>query len=80
MIQKQNIHLREAISAKEKLAVTLRYLATGESFNSLMYQYRIHKPTISQFVPEVCKAIHSVIAPDYMKIPSSKEECEHISE
>ena len=75
MIQKQNTRLRQAISAEEKLAVTLRYLATRETFSSLMYQYRIHKSTISQFVPEVCKAIYSVLAPDYMKLPSSKEEC-----
>ena len=45
-----------------------------------MYQYRIHKSTISQFAPEVCKAIYSVLAPDYMKIPSSKEDWEHIIE
>ena len=45
-----------------------------------MYQYRIHKSTISQFVPEVCKAIYSVLTPDYMKLPSSKEEWEHIFE
>ena len=80
MIQKQNTHLRQAISAEEKLAVTLRYLATRETFSSLMYQYRIHKSTISQFVPEVCKAIYSVLAPDYMKLPSSNKEWEHIIE
>ena len=45
-----------------------------------MYQYRIHKSTISQFVPEVCKAIYSVLAPDYMKLPSSNKEWEHIIE
>ena len=33
MIQKQNTHFREVISAEEKLAVTLRYFATGETFS-----------------------------------------------
>ena len=78
MIQKQNTHLREAILAEEKLAVTLRYFAKGETFSSLMYQYRIHKSTISQFVSEVYKVIYSV--PDYMKLPSLKEEWEYLIE
>ena len=43
-----------------------------------MYQYRIHRSTISQFIPDVCKAIYQVLAPDYMKIPSDKEELEKI--
>ena len=30
-IQKQNAHLRDAIPAKIKLAVTLRFLATGSN-------------------------------------------------
>ena len=77
-ITKKTTHLREPITAEEKLAVTLRYLATGESFNSLMYQYRIHRSTISQFIPDVCKAIYKVLAPDYMKIPSDKEEWQKI--
>ena len=31
----------DLILADERLALTLRYLATGESFNSLSYQFRI---------------------------------------
>ena len=80
-ITKKTTHLREPITAEEKLAVTLRYLATGESFNSLIVTDRIfnsHRPTISQFIPDVCKAIDKVLAPDYMKIPSDKEEWQKI--
>ena len=77
-ITKKTTHLREPITAEEKLAVNLRYLATWGSFNSLMYQYRIHRSTISQFIPDVCKAIYKVLAPDYMKIPSDKEEWQKI--
>ncbi|KAF2889365.1 hypothetical protein ILUMI_16808, partial [Ignelater luminosus] len=35
------------------LEVTLRFLAAGKSFRSLMYSTRIHESTISRFVPEV---------------------------
>ena len=49
--------MRTPISAEEKLAVTLRYLATGESLESLMYQFRIHATTIRLFIEPVCRAI-----------------------
>ena len=43
--------MRIPISPEEKLALTLRFLATGESYESLMYQFRIHRRTIGKFVP-----------------------------
>ena len=39
-----------------------------------MYQYRIHRSTISQSISDGSKAIYQVLAPDYMKIPSDVEE------
>lgn len=48
---------RELISPGEMLATTLRFLATGDSYSSLMYLHRISKSAISRFIPEVCKAI-----------------------
>ena len=73
-IQGQTTHLREPISAEEKLAVTLRYLATGESYQSLMYQFRIHRSTISVFIPKVCDAIYNALQEEYFSLPSSKEQ------
>ena len=43
-----------------------------------MYQYWIHRSTISQFIPDVCKAIYKILAPDYKKIPNDKEEWQKI--
>nr|CAH7747429.1 unnamed protein product [Callosobruchus chinensis]CAH7747430.1 unnamed protein product [Callosobruchus chinensis] len=37
--------MRDAISSKVKLEITLRYLATGDSFKSLEFLYRIPKST-----------------------------------
>ena len=70
--------MRSPISAEEKLAITLRCLATGESLNSLKHQFRVHETTIGKFIVPVCKAIYNVLAPDYMKCPSTKEEWEYI--
>ena len=73
LITKQTTMMRKP--AEERLAVTLRFLVTGESFRSLMYQYRIHHTTISLIVMDVwCQAIYKVLAPDYMCVPDSEEE------
>lgn len=61
-------HIRGSITLKEKVIVTLRYLATGESFRSLMYNYRISVSSISQFVPAVFQAIHEELKGDYLKV------------
>lgn len=60
--------MRQAISANEKLAVTLRFLASGDSFKSLSVHFRIAPNTISLFVPEVCKAIYDALQNEYLKV------------
>ena len=45
-----------------------------------MYQFRIHKTTISQIVQEVCSAIYKVLQPDYMKLPSPPQEWKAIAD
>ena len=74
---KKSANMRSPISAEEKLAITLRYLATRESLNSLKYQVRVHETTTGKFIIPVCEAMYNVLAPDYMKCPSSKEEWEY---
>ena len=49
-----------AIATDEKLAVTLRFLATGKSYESLQYQFGIHRTTIGRFVPLVSKAVSKI--------------------
>ena len=56
-IQKEDTKFRKALPAGLKLAVTLRYLATGNSYRSLQYGFRVAFNTISKFIPEVCQAI-----------------------
>lgn len=40
-----------------KLGITLRYMATGKSYRSLAYSFRVHHNTISRVVPEIVQAI-----------------------
>uniref|UniRef100_A0A1A7WNN8 DDE Tnp4 domain-containing protein n=1 Tax=Iconisemion striatum TaxID=60296 RepID=A0A1A7WNN8_9TELE len=73
-IIKRDTHLRKAISPRERLSVTLRFLATGETFNSLSFQFRIGSTTLSRIVMETCAAITSVLREDYLKAPSTESE------
>nr|CAH7712122.1 unnamed protein product [Callosobruchus chinensis] len=56
MIRKKNTKWRKAIPANERLAITLRFLATGDSFKSLHYLFKVSPQLISEIVPEVCNA------------------------
>ena len=67
-ITKKPTNMRDAISPKLKLAVTLRFLSTGESFASLQFQFRTHRSTISQFIPVVCEVIYSSLKLFYLKV------------
>ena len=66
-IARQDTPFRKAIPAHERLAVTLRFLATGDSYHSLSYTFKISKQTISETVPEVCKAVVEVMQ-DYITV------------
>lgn len=67
-IKKQDTTMRNAITPAEKLAATLRYLATGESFKSTNYQTRLSEPFLSAAIPETCKAIWKNFKDEYLKV------------
>ena len=64
----------KVISAAERITLTLRFLATGETYKSLSYQFRISRAAISYIIEEVCDAIVKNMAPEFLKVPSSPEE------
>ena len=66
--------VRNTIKPDERLAVTLRYLATGESFHSLEYSFRISRQSISSIVYETSRALYQVLAPEFLKVPSTERE------
>jgi hypothetical protein len=51
-VSKTDTIMKAAILARLKLEVTLRFLASGESFSSLALLFRILPSTISSFLPE----------------------------
>ena len=45
-ITKKTTRFRLPISPEEKLAITHQFLAKGETYKSLMYQYRVSEVSI----------------------------------
>ncbi|XP_047104997.1 putative nuclease HARBI1 [Schistocerca piceifrons] len=71
--------LRNAISAEEKLYLTLRFLATGESYRSLSFAYRISPYYISRVVKNVLKILRIRLLPMLMP-PSIESDFRRIEE
>ena len=51
-ITKKNTQMREAITAEERLVITLRYLAVGMSQQTLCCNFRVGRTTASNIVSE----------------------------
>jgi len=66
-ISKKDTAFRKAISVQERLALTLRFLASGDSYVSLQYLFRISKQAISSIVPEVCETLVEKLK-DYIQV------------
>jgi len=47
-----------SLTPQIKLQIALRFLATGDSYKSLQYLYRVSKSAISEFIPDVFDAIY----------------------
>ena len=67
------------IMPDERLALTLRYIATGESFQSLSFQFRISLNAVSYIIKGCCNALVDELVPVFVKTPSSEQEWLEIS-
>ena len=70
---------RESITPAERLSVTLRYLATGDSHQTIAFSYRLGHSTVNKIVPETCLAIWSALSPIYVQCPSKEKEWEDVA-
>ncbi|XP_077118910.1 uncharacterized protein LOC143774981 [Ranitomeya variabilis] len=69
-IGRQDTQLRRAISAEERLLVTLRFLATGETLRSLHFQFRIGVSTLSGIIAETCRALWDNLREEFLPVPT----------
>ncbi|XP_073402740.1 uncharacterized protein [Dendrobates tinctorius] len=79
LIRKSDTYCRFSVSPAERLMVTLRFLATGESLSSLHFQYRLGISTISGIVKHTCRALWDSLAEEFLPEPT-KERWIEISE
>ncbi|XP_047998569.1 protein ALP1-like [Leguminivora glycinivorella] len=71
-VYKKDTNYRRAIEPEERLAVTLRYLATGASFGTLSEDLLMGKSTISAIVCETCSVLWEILMP--LELPQPTEE------
>jgi len=55
-IAKIDTNMRNCIPVKERFAVALRFLATGDSYTSLSF-FKFSVQTVSKCIDEVCSAL-----------------------
>ena len=72
--QRDRTLMRDPMSPGVKLAVTLRHLATGDSYTTLKYAFRVVSQTIEKFVPEICDAITRAYQDQVMRCPTLPED------
>ncbi|XP_062333007.1 putative nuclease HARBI1 isoform X1 [Osmerus eperlanus] len=68
-IQRASTH-SSPVTVAERLAVTLRILASGGSQQSVAASYRLGSATVSSIVSEVCQAIHTALKDEFIPYPS----------
>lgn len=71
--------VREPISPEERLAVTLRFLATGDSQHSLGFLFKMGRSTINGIINEVCYELWNVLS-EYVKPPTMTAVWSEISD
>ncbi|XP_050674464.1 uncharacterized protein LOC126971980 [Leptidea sinapis] len=79
MISKHDTDFREAIPYKFRLAITLRFLASGDSYKSLHYLFKVSVSMISIIIREVCRALNEILK-DLVKMPTTVEGWLNIKE
>lgn len=57
LIKKQDTIMREVISIRQRISLSLRYLATGNTFEDLKFITAISPQSIGRIVIDTCEAI-----------------------
>ena len=80
LIVKQDTKFRKGIPPSERLMLTLRFLASGDSQLSLTYLFRMGKKTVSRIISETCEAMYQVLSQKYFCVPTSELQWKKIAD
>mgnify|MGYP002804379298 FL=1 len=75
-LQKQNAHLRKALSVKVRVAVTLYYLSDEGRYRKTANAFGISVATVSIIVREVCRAV-TFLGRKYISLPTTSHDVQH---
>ncbi|KAJ8914321.1 hypothetical protein NQ315_011308 [Exocentrus adspersus] len=72
-IAKTDIWREDIINPTQRLALTIRFLASGDSMSSLYYAYRISLSSVSNIIRETTQVIWDILAPEvFLKCTSNE--------
>ena len=74
LVLKKETNFWNTTSADERLSITLWFLATRESQQSLSFSYHMGNSTVSNIISKTCDAIYNVFWKTYLQPPSSPDE------
>lgn len=64
---------RRAFNPEQRLAITLRYLASGDQILSIALAFRCGESTVRKIIHETCPVIVQVLQPIYLRLPTEEE-------
>lgn len=73
-ISRQDTNWRKALEPGLKVAIALRYLASGDRYSTLSYSFRVSRHTIAKFLPLVCRAIVDEFKDEVISCPTTHDE------
>eukprot|EP00112_Aurelia_sp_Birch-Aquarium-sp1_P015468 Seg3426.4 transcript_id=Seg3426.4/GoldUCD/mRNA.D3Y31 product="Protein ANTAGONIST OF LIKE HETEROCHROMATIN PROTEIN 1" protein_id=Seg3426.4/GoldUCD/D3Y31 len=79
LLAKKRCRSRETISPSERLVITLRYLATGDSQQSHAFNFRVGKATVCHIIRDTCKALWIALNNRYLNAPETKEDWKEVA-
>ncbi|XP_055499364.1 putative nuclease HARBI1 [Leucoraja erinacea] len=71
--------MRKALEPGLRIAITLRYLASGDSYKSLSYNFLVTTNTICGIVRETCEAIIKFYAAEVMECPRTPDAWKRVA-
>ena len=73
VITMMTTNYRRPIPPAERLAICLRFLATGDSYRTIACSYRVGVSTVARIVTQVTKVIWDALVPEFMPVPTTED-------
>ncbi|KAL2080736.1 hypothetical protein ACEWY4_024529 [Coilia grayii] len=73
LLSMQSTNCRRPIPPAERLAICLRFLATGDSYRTVAYSYRVGVSTVASVVRQVTRVIWDALVGEYMPTPTTED-------